>query len=471
MAWQALVNDGSARRGLRAGRHAARCRLHRRRSLRAVGRGQGQAHRACWRSSGKVATLGVVADLATLAKLKPGDEVRVDNSNFLAAQTYHRHQVPDASYKIYDQFRGPDGKPLYPQRQLLLGPLFTARCGGRGADRAFSTARSSSSNSLLDREAVPWQADWYRQQFDAHYGKAAPATVTACGTPKTRCTANIEDKDASTRVVTYLPCCSRRCAMFRPGSKRARRRPPIPSYRVVDGQVVAPATARARHGIQPVVTIAANGGARAEVAVGQPVRFTGTITAPPGTGMVVRAEWDFEGNGRLSGQLAGQREGGDCHRSAPATPSPSPAPISPCCAAFRQRTDAAGTPFAQIRNLARARVVVVDSNDDRFQPAVHAVPARQVHPAQPLHLPADGAGSLRRRGAERRGGGILCPPRRRRRQSGDHRGGLYRPPLFGRQSAARPLPRRGCLRRLAQCRHESPRARAASACPSCGMSG
>ena len=45
------------------------------------------------------------------------------------------------------------------------------------------------------------------------------------------------------------------------------------------------------------MTLQANGGARAEVAVGQPVRFTGTITAPPGTGMVVKAEWDFEGKG------------------------------------------------------------------------------------------------------------------------------------------------------------------------------
>jgi hypothetical protein len=59
-----------------------------------------------------------VVDLATIAKLRPGDQVRVDNSNFLAAQTYHRHQVPDASFKPYDQFRGADGKPLYPQRRM-----------------------------------------------------------------------------------------------------------------------------------------------------------------------------------------------------------------------------------------------------------------------------------------------------------------------------------------------------------------
>src|SRR6516165_2857559 len=51
----------------------------------------------------RVPLKGVWKDLAvidfpdldrTLEKLRPGDTVEIDNSNFLAAQTYHRHQVP-----------------------------------------------------------------------------------------------------------------------------------------------------------------------------------------------------------------------------------------------------------------------------------------------------------------------------------------------------------------------------------------
>src|SRR5690606_5143668 len=73
--------------------------------------------------------------------------------------------------------------------------------------------------------------------------------------------------------------------------------PPSTSYKYVDGQIEIPPTAAARRGIQPVVTLTANGGARADVKVGQPVTFTGVVEAPPKTGRVVEARWDFEGAG------------------------------------------------------------------------------------------------------------------------------------------------------------------------------
>jgi hypothetical protein len=81
---------------------------------------------------GDVVVLGVVDD-AVATKIRAGDSVRVDNSNFLAAETYHWHQVPpaDAGYPEWDQFRKPDGTPLYPQRAFLLGPLFTAATTGK----------------------------------------------------------------------------------------------------------------------------------------------------------------------------------------------------------------------------------------------------------------------------------------------------------------------------------------------------
>src|SRR3990170_3490390 len=69
--------------------------------------------------TGDKVTLGPV-DAAVLALVKPGDDVQVDNSNFLAVQTYHRHQLPSSTeeYPVYDQFREGDGKPIYPQRPM-----------------------------------------------------------------------------------------------------------------------------------------------------------------------------------------------------------------------------------------------------------------------------------------------------------------------------------------------------------------
>jgi hypothetical protein len=57
--------------------------------------------------------------------LAPGDQVLIDNSDLLAAQFYHRHQVPTPDFSVWDQFRAADGKPLYAQRPMLLGPMLT----------------------------------------------------------------------------------------------------------------------------------------------------------------------------------------------------------------------------------------------------------------------------------------------------------------------------------------------------------
>jgi hypothetical protein len=67
------------------------------------------------------------------------------------------------------------------------------------------------------------------------------------------------------------------------------------NYKIVDGQVVIPPTANERKGIQPVVTVKANGSKRAEVKVGEPVTFTVLVEVPKGMGKVVTAVWNFEG--------------------------------------------------------------------------------------------------------------------------------------------------------------------------------
>jgi hypothetical protein len=51
--------------------------------------------------------------------------------------------------------------------------------------------------------------------------------------------------------------------------------------------------AKERAGIQPVVRATANGGKRADVKVGETVRFEGAIGAPAGAGTIVEAGWDF----------------------------------------------------------------------------------------------------------------------------------------------------------------------------------
>ncbi|MEO6849722.1 MAG: hypothetical protein ABI166_03805, partial [Mucilaginibacter sp.] len=112
------------------------------------------------KAEGDKVVLGPV-DPTVLAKIKPGDEVQVDNSNFLAVQTYHRHQVPGKEYHVWDQFRDSSGEPIYPQRAMLLGPRFTQSAAGVLPTGKFK-GKMILLESLWDREAFPWQADWYR---------------------------------------------------------------------------------------------------------------------------------------------------------------------------------------------------------------------------------------------------------------------------------------------------------------------
>ena len=75
-----------------------------------------------------------------LRRVAVGDEVLIDNTAYLAFQTYHRHQVPPGDeYPEWDQFRA-GGRPIYPQRPQLLGPRFV-RNNGAGRRAGASPAR------------------------------------------------------------------------------------------------------------------------------------------------------------------------------------------------------------------------------------------------------------------------------------------------------------------------------------------
>ena len=124
--------------------------------------------------------------------------------------------------------------------------------------------------------------------------------------------------------------------------------------------MVVPPTAQQRKGIQPVVTLRANGGELAEVAVGEAVAFTASIEVPPGAGLVSQAAWDFEGTGAFPVvvQLDETNSGhallnlnATYHFSRPGT-------YFPVVQAASQRHGDKKTNLAQIRNLNRVRVVV-----------------------------------------------------------------------------------------------------------------
>ena len=305
---------------------------------------------------GDVVVLGL-ADSDAVAQVAAGTQVQVDNSNFLAAETYHRHQVPGPDFKVWDQFRKADGTPVYPQRPRLIGPGFVMATAGSLQTGKF-TGKMIVVESLWDREALPWQADWYRERVREHLGAETDNHFRLWYTDHALHGDGSNRLEDPTRVVSYNGVLQQALTDLALWVEQDVAPPQSTHYRIEDGQVIVPQTAAQRHGVQPVPTLKANGGERADVAAGQPVKFTATVEMPPNAGKIVAADWDFEG-ARTFPVLA----------QTPKSPSgrltlnvdytfDKPGTYFPTLRVVGQRQGDPNNAYARITNLARVRVVV-----------------------------------------------------------------------------------------------------------------
>ena len=317
---------------------------------------------------------GVVGDLVltgfgeahfqAMKGIRAGDEVLIDNSVYLASQTYHRHQVPSDDFYVWDQFRVA-GEPMYPQRPTLLGPRFSWQGGGSMQTGRFA-GKMIVLQTLMDEAAVPWQADWYRSKVEAAFGPRLDdhfrlwyldhamhtTPYVAPGDPR---------PVRTTRVVSYQGALQQALRDLADWVEKGIAPPPSSSYEVLDGQVAVPPTAGARRGIQPVVTLTANGGARADVAVGEAVEFWGTAEVPPGAGTIVAAEWDFEGGGDYPVAQEGFEDYGSAMSQVTVRASHAfrePGTYFPALRVTSQRQGESTGRYARVQNLGRVRVVV-----------------------------------------------------------------------------------------------------------------
>ena len=291
--------------------------------------------------------------------IQVGDEVQVDNSNILAYETYYRHALLSPDYYVGNQFRHADGAPIYPQRprlialDLMKGATPTIPSGVFGCKMIVI-------QNLLDWDAQPWYADWYRTKVKENLGDRFGDNYRLYYTDY----ATHGSMPDPTRTVSYsgaLQQALRDLAAWVEGDVAP---PDETSYRVENGQVIVPPMVAERGGVQPVVTLTANGGERADVKVGEAVAFTGRVETPSGAGSIVDAEWDFI----ATEELAAGEEG----RFAIAeqlTPAPhvtlsrsytftEPGVYYPALRVHAQRQGDAMTPYGRIANLGRVRVVV-----------------------------------------------------------------------------------------------------------------
>lgn len=313
------------------------------------------------------------ADPSVLLLLKPGDEVQVDNSNFLAMQTYHRHQVPGREYAVWDQFRDKEGKPIYPQRPMQLGPLFTRGAAGVLPTGSFK-GKMILLESLWDSEAFPWQGDWYRSKVKESLGDQTDEHFRLWYTDHAM-HGDVPMEADPTRIVSYLGVLHQALLDLSEWVEKGTAPAATTHYEIADGQVIVPATVDQRKGIQPVVNVKVNGKQRADIRAGETVTFTATVDVPDGMGKVVAAAWNMEG---LPGSVdvapgwdfehsplfpvkaqwkapGGQGETMTIETSYTFT---KPGTYFPTLRVASERSGNKQTPYTRIQNLGRVRVVV-----------------------------------------------------------------------------------------------------------------
>lgn len=234
------------------------------------------------------------ANLLRFTGVQIGDRVRVDNRKFLAFCYFARHHLMEDEQ--FDALRV-DGVPVFTQHPVpLMSPLMGVCYSGlyRGKLLWLHHTHDASlwpPQALIYRDAVlraqgeAGLADRYRLRWTQNAEHMPPFLIPG---PSNRSaatwlidfTAVIEQslKDLVAWVEDDVD----------PGGT---------AFTYADGQVTLPATATERGGIQPVVSVTADGSLRAEVRVGAVVQIDLEAEVPEGAGRIVRVEWDFDGTG------------------------------------------------------------------------------------------------------------------------------------------------------------------------------
>ncbi|MGC6176861.1 hypothetical protein [Lacrimispora sp. 38-1] len=236
---------------------------------------------------------GVESIPEVLGKVKAGDQVMLDNSDYIAIQTYHRHQVPDREYTVWDQYRDKSGNPVLPQRQNILSQSIALSGAGSIQDGDIQ-GKAIVVASVMDESAFPWQPDWYRRKVTEEKRENVDDQFRLWYVDN-----SLHDDQEKTvdelHVTSYMGLLRQALLDLSDWVEKGIEPSDNTAYTVEDGQVILPLTARERRGIQQVVTLTANSGVCARVKTGEEVYFEAKVQFPPKSGKVTAVEWSFEG--------------------------------------------------------------------------------------------------------------------------------------------------------------------------------
>lgn len=239
-----------------------------------------------------------------LTGVKPGDSVQFDNRAFLAFCYYARHHLLESPE--YDQFRL-GSTPIYRQyEQPYLSPFMGVRHTGKfdgkmlwiqhTHDASLWPSHGVGMKNNVEREVGHARS---RECFRLRWLQNAEHVPPYMAAPA-------PDRANTTWLVDYPAHVEQSLIDLADWVERGVE-PAETLFELDDGQVILPASAKERGGIQPVVSVTADGAKRVQVRAGTPVRLEVHAEVPPRAGGVVSIKWDPDGTGAypVSGETDG----------------------------------------------------------------------------------------------------------------------------------------------------------------------
>jgi hypothetical protein len=244
-------------------------------------------------------TTGAEEAQLAFTDVKPEDELSIDNRDFLAYGYYYRHHV------VTDEFTA-DGIPFYPQDGAIEWPSIWGNDPDGDLHGKVILIHHAQDLYVWPPDMVKFArqvrerkgddcADSFRFWFTDRAEHIFPPMKDEGPVPV-----------HSSRLVNYTPVIEQAMHDVIDWVEKGIAPAEDTGFEFTKDQAVVLApTGAERRGIQPVVHATANGGARAQVKVGEPVTLEVQAETPPGGGAIVSIEWDMEGRGDWAVQMDG----------------------------------------------------------------------------------------------------------------------------------------------------------------------
>jgi hypothetical protein len=217
-----------------------------------------------------------------LDALKVGSKIRINNRFILAMYFYPRHSIVPG-IKSHDQYRNADGSPKYPQRADLSALLHSSyrTMGGRVETGDIKT-RIMILEGMADQLSWPIFNVGYAERVEKALGPARADDMMRF---------YLHDNGSHAEGAGQPGIFQQSIQDMMAWVEQGIAPPPSTRYTVRNGQVIPAREATDRRGLQPVMSLSANGSDRAAVDANQPLDFTAKLEMPPGTGQIVQYNW------------------------------------------------------------------------------------------------------------------------------------------------------------------------------------